>query len=351
VRRLAPILAASLAACAFSPAALPPGPVDGGGTVDAPLPPDAAPPPDVAPDVTPAPDGRPDPCPIPSRPLLDGVEVQGTLAGPASYGPSCAEGTPTGASDIYRLEIPAASSIDLVVEVTPAPALDVILDVTQTCGGAGLCEQRAGAGAPEVAVAPFVEAGVRYLAVTAAGATTGSYTLRAFLRAVVSRNAICSPDLLSSRCPLAHHCLDLDDDGDARCEELAAVIDLGANDTPCTTPTVFTADGVYGGVIESGADVDVVELAPAGVMGLRAVVTNDSGGCSADLQLELLSGASCEGAAVVASDDHGGIGPCPLLVVPTLGAGRHWLRLAPSPGATVPSGASYTLVIDFLPAS
>jgi hypothetical protein len=343
------------AGCAFNPSTLQPGGADGGtadasgAAADSPLGADA---PEGTADAG-GPDASTEPCPVTAHELTLGVPVNGALAGASHYEPTCTVGMSTGGEDIYFVDIGAVTNNDLVVNVEDKGQLDSVVDITQGCvgqGASGVCENVAGPGGGEVVVIPSVFAGRRYIAVDSFGSTSGSYTVRAFLRSVVSKGTACSPDLTSSRCGGGGnlYCLDVNNDGTAKCEEEQPIADFGANDTPCAATTVFSKDGAFSGSIDGPEDRDVVALEPPKTTTLRVVVDNGFGGCSVDTQLELLSGDDCSTAVVVASDDNSGLGPCPLLTVPSLAGGkRHWLRISPVAGATVSSGAPYSMVIDF----
>jgi len=363
------LLAASLVACSFNPAALPTG-----SSADAPIvePPDApapdAPAPDArpradagAPDAPPPdagpPDAEPDPCPVKSAALSLGTPADGMIDGTSRYLPSCAGGNASGPEAFYHVDVNGGPSTELVVDVTDVDAaLDTVLDVTGTCmgmPGVGICADVGAPGAGEVVVVPLLAPGRRYIAADSAAATHGRYSVVAFLRAVVAKGAVCAPELTTSRCQLGEYCVDLDDDGTAKCEDLATTTDSGFNDDACAAggnPAYrISADSAYLGSLDDGTDVDVLELDPTANATLRVVVDDGAGGCGADLALDLLGGIDCSHTSVVVTDENSGLGPCPLLRnVQLVGGQRYWLRVRAGAGAQIKPGAMYTMVVDFV---
>ena len=216
-------------------------------------------------------------------------------------------------------------------------------------GGVGSCSGVGAPGAGEVVVVPFAMGGTRFITVDSAAGTSGSYTLSAFLRAVVSHRAACDPALLASRCNLGNYCVDRNDDGTTTCETLTSLVssNTGGLDTACNGPPKATDDVAVLGSLGSADEVDVVELAPGRDARLRVTVDDGmNGGCPMDAAIEVVTG-SCSGATVIAADDNAGLGPCPRLEdVPISGNTKTWLRIHLAPGAPV-EAASYSAVIDF----
>jgi len=313
--------------------------------------------PDAPPPDAPPPDAEPDPCPTRSRELTLGSIQTGQLTGASTYEPTCSAGASSGPEDFYHVDVAGASSADLVVDVVDTdPGLDTILDVTGSCmgfPGAGLCASVGGPGAGEVVVVPFVSTSRSYIVVDSVAGSHGGYTVQAFLRAVVAKGATCSPGLTTSRCRLGEYCVDLDDDGVAKCEDLSTVADTGINDDPCAAANNnvyrLSADAAYLGSLDDANDVDVVELDPTANAMLRVVVDDGGGGCGVDTVLDLLTGTECGNTSLVVSDDNSGLGPCPQLDgVPLVGGQRYWLRVRAAAGAPVKKGAIYAMVIDFV---
>lgn len=291
------------------------------------------------------PDGGP--CPVRTRQLSLGVTTGSSLGGQSRLDAVCAGGA-TGPEQVYELDVGGAASVDLVVDVLDnQPAIDSVVQVGDDCSGAGaLCANRGRAGAGEVVVVEGVSPGRKFVTVdTLSG--SGSFAVTAYLRGVVVEGAVCDRDLTASRCPRDLHCVDLDGDGVARCEELTAVAEHEGNDSPCAASDVLTGDSAVTGTIAGPGDVDVFALEPPADRDAHVMVHDGAGGCPADLTLELLTGAGCASASVTSNDDDGGLGPCPLLEATVPGGVRSWLRLATAPGSPDPTGARYVLEVDF----
>jgi hypothetical protein len=358
------LLAVLLAACSFSPAALPAGggpdaPIadqaDGPLVVDAPAP-DRPPLVDAPRSDAAPPDAEADPCPSPSIALTNGTPVVGMLSGASAYTPTCRAAGTTGAEAFYHIDVANANGADLVIDVVDLePTLDTILDVTGACvgsPGSGQCSDVGAPGAGESEVVRSVGTTRSYIAVDSVAGTSGRFSVAAFLRAVVGDGAVCSPELTSSRCNLGQHCVDLDDDGVAKCENLEPLSDVGNNDDPCAANIYdVKADAAYLGSFDTAADVDVIKLEPSASGMLRVVLDDGFGGCGVDAALDLLGGNDCKHTAVIATDENSGLGPCPLFRgVPVVGGETYWLRVRAGTGAAgkIKNGAMYTLVIDFL---
>jgi hypothetical protein len=358
-----------IAACSFSPAALPvgatfdaplvvdgPGAADAAAQLDAPTPDGRGAPDGPSPDAGP-PDAEPDPCPSRSSALTLGVPVEGMVQGASQYTPTCVAGA-SGPESFYHVDTTASITTELVVDVTAEDAgLDNVLDVTGTCMGApaaGACADVGAAGAGEVVVVPLVSAGRHYIAVDSAVGGQGRFTLLAFLRAVVPKGEACSPELTSSRCQLGESCVE--DNGVAQCADLASVTDQGFNDDACAAsgnPAYrLNADTAFIGQLDSATDVDVLELDPKTDAKLRVIVTDDRFGCPLDLGLDLVTGKDCNHATqLVKSDENGGLGPCPQLSdVQLVGGQKYWLAVRAGFGAAakIANGTPYTLVVDFI---
>src|SRR5262249_36070806 len=206
-------------------------------------------------------------------------------------------------------------------------------------------------GAGESEVVRSVSTTRSYLAVDSVAGTSGRFTVQAFLRAVVGDGAICSPELTTSRCMLGQHCVDLDDDGIAKCGPSEPLSDVGNNDDACAANIYdVKADAAYLGSFDNGADVDVIKLEPPKSGMLRVVMDDGFGGCSVDAGLDLLTGDDCNHTTVVATDENSGLGPCPLFHgVAVTGGQIYWLKVRAGAGAAgkIKNGAMYTLVIDF----
>jgi hypothetical protein len=343
-----------LVGCAFSPATLPS--ADGPATTpDGPVSASDAPAPDAATPDAPTVDAAPNPCPGPLGLLRLFTPVTGNLGGASLYTPTCSSAGASGGEDFYRLDTTGMPDTDLVFDVTEDPGLDSILDVTSACeggaGGLGLCSGIGAPGAGEVVVVPFAMTGTRFIAVDSAAGSSGGYTLSPFLRAVVSHNGACDPQLLASRCTLGNYCVDIDNNGTTTCETLSSLVssNTGGLAAACNGPPKATDDVAVLGSLGSAAEVDVVELAPAHDARLRVIVDDGmSGGCPMDATLEVVSGGSCQAAStILASDDNSGLGPCPRLEDVQLSANtKTWLRIQLAPGAPV-QAATYSMVIDF----
>jgi len=343
-----------LVGCSFSPATLPS--ADGPATApDGPAATPDAPLPDAPAADAPTVDAAPNPCPGPLGLLRLNIPANGSLGGGVSkYTPTCSSAGATGAEDFYRLDTTGMPDTDLVFDLIDSPDLDSILDVTSACeggaGGAGRCSGVGAPGAGEAVVVPFAAAGTRFITVDSAAGTSGSYTLTAFLRAVVSQKGACDPALLASRCTLGNYCVDANDDGTTTCETLPSLVssNTGGVDTACVGPPQATGDVAVLGSLGSAGEVDVVELAPGRDARLRVTVDDGmNGGCPMDAALEVVTGSCSAGATVIAADDNSGLGPCPRLEdVPLSGGTKTWLRIRLAPGAPV-SAASYSAVIDF----
>jgi hypothetical protein len=341
--RWLPLLATlSTLGCVFSPAALPAASPDGAPGVDAPAALDARA--DAPAAVDAAVDAEPDPCPGGSTTLALGFARQGSLGGASLYEPTCT--TASGGEDLYRVDVGAASSADLVIDVEDTAPLDTVIDLGASCSPdptGGACIDRGRPGGGEVLVVPFVEEGRRFVAVDSV-AGQGGYTVRAYLRGVVGEGATCTPELDASRCQNGLHCLERD--GAVACRQLGDTDDTGGNGTPCGTDDVFTGDGVFAGRTSSASDVDVVALDLAQPRTLRVVVHDGAGCCSADLVAEVLTGASCDAATPIVTDDDSGLGPCPRIAPIGVPAGRSWVRISPAQGAKVDGNPEWTMELD-----
>ncbi|MFH0902420.1 MAG: hypothetical protein V2A73_17455 [Pseudomonadota bacterium] len=360
---------ALVTACTFDTSGLSPSMVDGPDPFDAPLvdaaldaagQPDSQVVPDgnATPDAQPSPDGATGPCETQAVQLpLDARFVSGTTSGAAfAYNPSCTS-RPSGTEVIYRVDIPAGTGRDLVVEVEPSSRLDAIVDVITACSDSRTtlgCYDYGASGRPEVAVVSDPSPGTFFVVVDGFNYSTGSYRIRAWLRAHAQPGSRCAPDLQEDRC-LGSYCLDSDGNGQPECTSLTPQLDGSDNDDVCTTASgPYTADFVVEGTTQARADIDVIKVVPAQDSRMLAVVYGPAGSCPTDVTLGLLSG-DCAAPTTVAIDDQSGLGSCPMLVEDpvekpgalSLEAGTtYWLRVA---GATSNVRGPYTLVIDLRP--
>jgi hypothetical protein len=324
---------------------------------DATLPrPDARPPPrpDARVPDAPPPDAPTGPCPTRATVLELGTPIDGTLSGASHYTPTCGVAASSGPEDFYRLDVSAPAATELVIDLDDKDTLDGVLDVTADCksaSGIGLCSSVGAPGAGEVVVVPRAVDASLYIAVDSIGAQGGVYVLDAFVRTIVGKNVACDPTLIASRCQLGLYCVDKDNDGAARCEQLtpSVAIASGTLAVACQNAVVATDDTAVIGSFASASAMGVVRLEPPRTGHVRAVVDDGLGGCAADTVLEVMSGDTCATAAtVVARDDNSGLGPCPRLdAVPVTKDHTVWLRLHLAEGAGLPPGATYSLVIDY----
>src|SRR5262249_40656454 len=153
-------------------------------------------------------------------------------------------------------DVSNANGADLVIDIVEQDStLDSVLDVTGACvgfPGAGQCSDFGAAGAGESEVVRSVSTTRSYIAVDSVAGTSGRSPVQAFLRAVVGDGAICSPELTTSRCMLGQHCVDLDDDGIAKCETLEPLSDVGNNDDACAANIYdVKADAAYLGSFDN----------------------------------------------------------------------------------------------------
>jgi hypothetical protein len=311
---------------------------------DAPGAPDAPPIIDAPP---PAFDADVDQCPGGSTLLALGSPREGTIAGLSLYDPTCPEGVPSGGEDLYRVEVPAAPSTDLVIDLDEDAPFDGVLDVTASCIGGSANASCADVGAPgagEVLVFTELPVGRNFVAVDSLDGG-GGYTVRAFLRSVVGAAATCDPTLELTRCSGGLACVE--QDAALGCRALAPTSDPGGNGTPCTTPTVFFGDARFTGVTSDADDIDVVAIEVGAPRLLRVTVTDGAGGCPADLVVDVRTGPACNMLTTEASDDNGGLGPCPRLADVALPAGRSYVRVSVAEDAKLPDDdVTWTLILD-----